>query len=73
MTGFLHEREFSRKTFIKGGGAVVVGLSAAGAGLGAKTASAAYNPDPTLVDSWITVNADNTVTSAIAAVWIAGP
>ena len=40
MTGFLHEREFSRKTFIKGGGAVVVGLSAAGAGLGAKTASA---------------------------------
>ena len=38
MTGFLHEREFSRKTFLKGGGALIVGLSAAGA---AGTASAA--------------------------------
>ena len=28
MTGFLHEKEFSRKTFLKGGGALVVGFSA---------------------------------------------
>ena len=32
MTGFLHEKEFSRKTFLKGGGALVVGFSAFGAG-----------------------------------------
>ena len=30
MTGFLHEKEFSRKTFVKGGGALIVGLSFAG-------------------------------------------
>jgi hypothetical protein len=29
MTGFLHEREFSRKSFLKGGGALVVGLALA--------------------------------------------
>ena len=27
MTGFLHEKEFSRKTFLKGGGALIVGFS----------------------------------------------
>ena len=27
MTGLLHEREFSRKTFVKGGGALIVGFS----------------------------------------------
>src|SRR3982751_1440605 len=31
MTGFLHEKELSRKTFLKGSGAVVVGASVAGA------------------------------------------
>ena len=30
MTGFLHEKEFSRKSFIKGGGALVVGFSLLG-------------------------------------------
>ena len=30
MTGFLHEKEFSRKTFLKGGGALIVGFSVAG-------------------------------------------
>ena len=31
MTGFLHEREFSRQSFLKGGGALIVGVSIAGA------------------------------------------
>jgi CO/xanthine dehydrogenase Mo-binding subunit len=65
MTGFLHEREFSRKTFLKGGGALVVGFSLAGAGLSGK-AQAGLNPytssgvDHNSVDSWIAINADNT-------------
>ena len=29
MTGFMHEKEFSRKSFLKGGGALVVGFSVA--------------------------------------------
>jgi len=41
MTGFLHEKEFSRKTFVKGGSALVVGLSFAGA---AGKAQAAEKP-----------------------------
>src|SRR5204862_2043866 len=41
MTGLLHEKEFSRKNFLKGGGAMLVGFSVLGAGLGAKTAKAA--------------------------------
>ena len=32
MTGFLHEKEFSRKSFVKGGGALIVGFSMLGAG-----------------------------------------
>ena len=71
MTGLLHEKEFSRKTFVKGGGALIVGFSALGAG----TASAAngntpfaparrrsdFLPDLTQVDSWIAITPDNTV------------
>src|SRR6185437_6564541 len=30
MTGLMHEKEFSRKGFLKGGGALVVGFSALG-------------------------------------------
>ena len=33
MTGLLHEKEFSRRSFLKGGGALVVGFSLAGAAL----------------------------------------
>ena len=61
MTGIL-SKEFSRTTFLKGGGALVVGFSLAGAAVGAKAAKAAYDPDKTRVDSWLTVNADNTIT-----------
>ena len=64
MTGFLHEKEFSRKTFVKGGGAMIVGLSLAGT---AGKATAAINPfaspgpaDPNAVDSFLTIHADNT-------------
>ena len=66
MTEIL-SKEFSRKTFVKGGGALIVGFSAAGVATGAASAatmptSAGYNPDLTRVDSFLTVNADNTVT-----------
>jgi CO/xanthine dehydrogenase Mo-binding subunit len=61
----LHEHEFSRKSFLKGGGAMVVGFSMLG-GLTPAGASAAKTPnvppDATLVDSWLAINADNTVT-----------
>ena len=73
MTGFLHEKEFSRKSFLKGGGALVVGFSITGVGLaGNAQADVPVNPahtglvpgplDLTQVDTWIAVNADNTVT-----------
>ena len=38
MTGLMHEKEFSRKTFLKGGGALIIGFSALGA-LGAGKAA----------------------------------
>ena len=71
----LTEREFSRKSFLRGGGSLVIGLSVAGAA--AQAAGAANNPtaiaashtgalpgppDATQVDSWLQVNSDNTVT-----------
>ena len=66
MTGFLHEREFSRKSFLKGTGAAVVGASVVGAGLAGKAAAArpalaGYNADPNQLDSWLVVNPDNTI------------
>src|SRR5439155_19746772 len=67
MTGLLHEKEFSRKNFLKGSGAVVVGASVVGAGLAGKASAAArptlagYNADATQIDSWLAVNADNTI------------
>ncbi len=65
MTEMLN-KEFSRKTFVKGGGALVVGFSVIGAGVAGKAAAAApseagYNPPLTRLDSWIRINADNTV------------
>jgi CO/xanthine dehydrogenase Mo-binding subunit len=69
MTDVLHPltREFSRKTFVKGGGALIVAVSAAGA-LGAKAAQAAEDPyasygpyDARQIDTWLVVHADNTV------------
>ena len=60
MTELL-SRELSRKSFLKGGGTLVVGFSLVGSAFGTK-AKAAYDPDRTLVDSWVSVGADNTVT-----------
>ena len=71
----LSEREFSRTSFLRGGGSLVIGLSLGG--LAAQGAGAANNPsavsathtgalagppDPTQIDSWLQVNPDNTVT-----------
>ena len=39
MTGFMHEKEFSRTTFLKGGGALIVGFSLTGALAGGKAAA----------------------------------
>src|SRR4051812_25360293 len=71
------ERQHSRKTFLKGGGAMVVGFSLVGAGLGAKAAKAADDPyasngpfDAQAIDSWLTIHADNTVTLRPGAVEI---
>ena len=55
--------EFSRTSFVKGGGALMVGFSMAGAAFGAKTAKGATDPyqsmgpyDQGAIDSWIVVN-----------------
>ena len=65
MTEMLN-KEFSRKSFLKGGGALIVGFSLAGAALAGK-ARAADSPfasngplDLDQVDSWIAIHADNT-------------
>ena len=67
MTGFMHEREFSRKSFVKGGGALIVGLSVAGTAGKARAAGpdpfASPGPaDPNSVDSFLIIHADNTAT-----------
>jgi CO/xanthine dehydrogenase Mo-binding subunit len=78
----MHENDFSRKTFVKGGGALVIGFSVLGAlagkaqadqitppaadhpsaGTFASRTSADFLPNLNSVDSWITINADNTAT-----------
>src|SRR5258707_406267 len=71
----LAEHEFSRRSFLRGTGTLVVGLSLAGvATAGAKadniptaivashTGALAGPPDPTQIDSWLQINPDNTVT-----------
>src|SRR5262249_46264121 len=65
MTG-LPQHEFSRKRFLQGGGALVVGFSlaggaATGTALAAGGAAAGHPPGPTPGGAWIRVNPDNTV------------
>jgi nicotinate dehydrogenase subunit B len=72
MTGLMHERELSRKTFLKGGGALVVGFSMAGPLLAPGKATADVSrlspADPyatvvrdfSQVDSYIVIHPDNT-------------
>ena len=68
----MHEKEFSRKSFVKGGGALIVGFwrpvrwPARPRRRTANTPFAQrgpqdFLPNLTQVDSWITLNADNTV------------
>ena len=76
MTGLLNEHEFSRKTFLKGSGALIVGFSAIGAGIASKAQADVAGPfttvprDATQVDSYLTILADNTasVTSGVSEV-----
>ena len=63
--GRLPEKEFSRRAFLRGGGALIVGFGLARAGLarrclggGARRPAVAVDQ----VDSYLTVHADNTVT-----------
>ncbi len=75
MTGLLHEKEFSRGTFVKGGGALIVGFSTLGALLGARSANAATGTfdsngpyDSGQIDSWLTIHADNTASMKLGMV-----
>ncbi len=76
MTALAHETQFSRRSFLKGGGALVVGFSLLGAGL-AGTAEAgtgagpfdSYGPyDSNALDSWLVVNPDNTASLKLGKV-----
>jgi len=71
----LLKKEFSRRSFVKGGGALVVGFSLGGAGLAGKAAAAGVDPyasngpgDMYQVDAWIKVHADNTASILTGAV-----
>ncbi len=83
MTGLLNEKEFSRKSFVKGG-AVVFGISAIGGfagkasaaldplsnpGVGSANEFASYGPfDATQMDSWFTVHPDNSLSIKLGKV-----
>jgi CO/xanthine dehydrogenase Mo-binding subunit len=64
MAGLLNGKELSRGTFLKGGGALVVGFSLSGLGLGRAVVAANtpnLPPDPNQVDSWLAIHADGSV------------
>ena len=67
-------KEFSRKSFLKGGGAMIVGFSAVAAGVGREGAGrrepvCQQRPArPCAVDSWIAIHADNTVSVMSGAI-----
>ncbi len=71
----LTEKDFSRRSFLRGTGSVMVGLGLAGTVAGASQAANSPGatlpshtgavpgpPDATQIDSWLQVNPDNTVT-----------
>jgi nicotinate dehydrogenase subunit B len=67
--GILTDKTFSRRTFVKGSGAMVVGFSLAGTAGKAKAADAPAvrspfpgPPDANQIDSWIQINPDNSAT-----------
>src|SRR5436305_2099658 len=64
MTNNVFGATLTRRKFVKGGGAMIVGFSLVGAGLGAKTAKGANTLttlDPALYTSWLEIHADNTI------------
>src|SRR5579884_227233 len=71
MTGFMHEKALSRKTFLKGGGALIVSFSALGAAGTAQAASGNtpfgqrtpndFLPNLQAIDSWLAITPDNNV------------
>ena len=57
------QRELSRKTFLKGGGALIVGFGLAGAGFTARAQAGTFPVvDPGQLDSWLAIDADGMVT-----------
>ena len=59
----MNATEFSRRDLLKGGGALVIGFSLAGAGSAAAArGDVAGPPDPNAIDTWLAVNRDNTAT-----------
>jgi CO/xanthine dehydrogenase Mo-binding subunit len=65
MTAPVCEKEFSRNSFVKGGGALIVGFSMVGAvvGSGVARAAGAYPIiDPGQLDSWLSIGSDGKVT-----------
>jgi nicotinate dehydrogenase subunit B len=64
MTNNVFGATLTRRGFVKAGGAMVVGVSLVGAGLGAKAAKGANTLttlDPALPTSWLEIHADNTI------------
>jgi CO/xanthine dehydrogenase Mo-binding subunit len=56
-------KEFSRKTFVKGGGALIVGFSFGAAGLAGKAQAGAFPiVDPGQLDSWLSIDSKGMVT-----------
>jgi CO/xanthine dehydrogenase Mo-binding subunit len=68
--------EFTRDKFLKGGGALVVGFTVLGSAGTAKGATArvaaAGPPNAGQIDSWISINADNTATVHFGKIEITG-
>ncbi len=64
MTGLLHEKEFSRKTLLKSGGALIVafGLPLSFSGTAAGDTVPFPNVDPSQLDSWLVIGQDGKVT-----------
>jgi CO/xanthine dehydrogenase Mo-binding subunit len=74
MSELLTDNRFTRTTFLKGSGALVVGFSLTGSALAGKAQAAATRgdvagpPDPNRIDSWLQINADNTATVYVGKV-----
>jgi nicotinate dehydrogenase subunit B len=63
MTNNVFGATLTRRKFVERGGAMIVGVSLVGAGLGGKAAKAVASPtlDPSQITSWLEIRADNTI------------